>query len=888
LLLAVGLAAYLDAPFAFAGPAAGRTGEQQRQTISRLRLVCENDRGLRCPADPDDGYCVPGSQGNRIFNDICNPGVGVANDCLSWSDSWNACVPEVVARTTGTLRLSATEVAPSYADWCSPGDPECIDLQVGMTLDLQGASGVWTRTRSFRNYGGFPRSASCQASASQPGLAIADWFPFPSRDCAFGIQGANEQGVNFEGLLVPTNWLDEYDEPVLSDLESALQQFAADEFGLPLGSVIPTALLDSERPPGCTGGLGCSLPGNAVWLRASDVMSDLTNPVTGARTRVYPLDIQFATVVTVAPVPSIDSGRRLTQTSPAEGFGVALAASNDVLVVGADGEDVAGQTNVGAAYVFRRGEGGWAQEARLLASDFAGQSRFGLTVATSGDRIVVGASRDDVGSLTNAGSVYVFRFDGQGWPQEGHLFAPSPSFNAQFGRAVAVRGGRVAVGAYSGGSSGTAFLFDRTGSGWSGGYSYGPYESVSSVGIVAPGLILVGNPLFGPLDEGAIHVPQQLVRVDPALGQEQFGSALAAWEGVNPVVAVTAPFGGGPAGSGPGQIFVYDPVEFTLTYPSGKQRLSTSDGVPIGVPDFPSSIATDGERIVVASRDPSRALAYVFRFDGDRWHEFARLVAPDAPPSVNAVAVAGTDVFVGGGSEVRVYDVAPLDLAVTGTAAGGEILFATDALSLPLATRAGESAAAVARRLADLLEASGVKAIYVPARGRIELVPTLVADFPSVTTTDPGLTAALVTDCRDGVDDDGDALVDLDDPGCADVDDLSEHSPLLVCDDGVDNDGDAAADFPQDVGCRDHEGTRENPQCQDGIDNDGDGRIDFDGGASRGVDPPTAVDTGCFANGQYVAWDHREKTGACGLGFELVALVPLLVAARRRRRAAAA
>jgi len=56
--------------------------------------------------------------------------------------------------------------------------------------------------------------------------------------------------------------------------------------------------------------------------------------------------------------------------------------------------------------------------------------------------------------------------------------------------------------------------------------------------------------------------------------------------------------------------------------------------------------------------------------------------------------------------------------------------------------------------------------------------------------------------CNDGIDDDGDGLVDFpNDPGCASADDLDERSPLLVCDDGVDNDGDGLIDFPADPDC---------------------------------------------------------------------------------------
>ena len=86
--------------------------------------------------------------------------------------------------------------------------------------------------------------------------------------------------------------------------------------------------------------------------------------------------------------------------------------------------------------------------------------------------------------------------------------------------------------------------------------------------------------------------------------------------------------------------------------------------------------------------------------------------------------------------------------------------------------------------------------------------------------------------CSDGVDNDADGLVDTGDPGCDSPDDDSEENePIAKCNDGIDNDGDGLIDFPNDPGCSllldddegddcpDGEGC---PACGDGIDNDGD------------------------------------------------------------------
>ena len=66
--------------------------------------------------------------------------------------------------------------------------------------------------------------------------------------------------------------------------------------------------------------------------------------------------------------------------------------------------------------------------------------------------------------------------------------------------------------------------------------------------------------------------------------------------------------------------------------------------------------------------------------------------------------------------------------------------------------------------------------------------------------------AAQAPQCSDGIDNDGDGLIDFPaDPGCDDANDNDETnaSTLAQCEDGIDNDGDGLIDFPADPGCDD-------------------------------------------------------------------------------------
>lgn len=123
----------------------------------------------------------------------------------------------------------------------------------------------------------------------------------------------------------------------------------------------------------------------------------------------------------------------------------------------------------------------------------------------------------------------------------------------------------------------------------------------------------------------------------------------------------------------------------------------------------------------------------------------------------------------------------------------------------------------------------------------------------------------IVEACRDGLDNDGDGLLDRDDPGCMSADDSDETDPVLCtaeltedclapealpeCANGVDDDGDGRTDL-DDAGCLGRDDWTEATDdfkpmlddpvpftCNDGSDNDGDGLVDY------------PADPDCFARG---------------------------------------
>ncbi|MDJ0785277.1 MAG: M12 family metallo-peptidase [Myxococcota bacterium] len=102
------------------------------------------------------------------------------------------------------------------------------------------------------------------------------------------------------------------------------------------------------------------------------------------------------------------------------------------------------------------------------------------------------------------------------------------------------------------------------------------------------------------------------------------------------------------------------------------------------------------------------------------------------------------------------------------------------------------------------------------------------------------------------------------------IDDVAILSVALpACSDGIDNDGDLLVDHPADPGCASPASDLESPACNDGIDNDNDGGIDFDGA------PP---DPQCVGKPS-----RNKESQGCGIGFELAPLLLGLAWWRRRR-----
>ena len=284
-----------------------------------------------------------------------------------------------------------------------------------------------------------------------------------------------------------------------------------------------------------------------------------------------------------------------------DNYGTSVAIDGDVVVIGAPNRDDDGLPDVGAVYVWRRDTVAdiWCLEHTILAPDREMYDGFGEAVAIDGSWMVIGCPGDNA-VAESAGSAYVYAFDGTTgtWSEAGFLRASDGASADGFGRAVAISGDRIVVGAESdddgGSSSGSAYVFrfDAV-SGWS--------------------------------------QTQKLVAVDDdgisdADANDKFGSAVS----IDRLRIAVGANGNDSALSNTGSVYVFQKGEagWAIDKKLDAANAAASDR-------FGRSVSILGDYLLVGAdytdgAGSSSGSAYVFRHTGSTWVQVAELVANDA------------------------------------------------------------------------------------------------------------------------------------------------------------------------------------------------------------------------------------------------------------------
>jgi hypothetical protein len=300
---------------------------------------------------------------------------------------------------------------------------------------------------------------------------------------------------------------------------------------------------------------------------------------------------------------------KLMSTDAAAGdrFGGSVSISGDRVVVGAYRDDDAG-SSTGSAYVYHWDGTNWNEQPKLTASDAAAGDSFGISVSVSGDRVVVGAHGADDGG-TDSGSAYVYDWNGSAWVQTQKLTASDPAANDYFSLSVSVSGDRVVVGAWGndddGTDSGSAYVFDWDGTNW---------------------------------------IEQPKLTASDAAGNDRFGNSVS----VSGDRVVVGAWGNDDDGTDSGSAYVY---EWDGTNWIEQPKLTAADAA--GDDRFGRSVSVSSDRVAVGALGDDdggtdSGSIYVYEWDGSGWVE-TKLTALDAAAGDsfgNSVSVSGDRVAV--------------------------------------------------------------------------------------------------------------------------------------------------------------------------------------------------------------------------------------------------
>src|SRR3954469_24755312 len=103
-----------------------------------------------------------------------------------------------------------------------------------------------------------------------------------------------------------------------------------------------------------------------------------------------------------APLPPVQSKVVASDGAPQDFFGDSVALDGKTLVVGASLADVAYE-DAGAVYVYLRDTNGWTQQQKIVNQDTTDGYLFGTAVAISKDTMVAGSPMNYVGRTSLGG-----------------------------------------------------------------------------------------------------------------------------------------------------------------------------------------------------------------------------------------------------------------------------------------------------------------------------------------------------------------------------------------------------------------------------------------------------------------------------------------------------
>ncbi len=324
--------------------------------------------------------------------------------------------------------------------------------------------------------------------------------------------------------------------------------------------------------------------------------------------------------------PLIQRGSKLTENLASSSFGASVALSTDgnTALIGGYLDN----GNVGAARVFTRTAGVWAQQGpKLTAGDEVGAGQFGQSVALSadGDTALIGGFGDN----GNVGAAWVFTRSAGVWTQQGAKLTGSDETGTGFfgvGVALSADGDTALIGgSEDSGGVGAAWVFSRTAGVWTqqGAKLNGSGETGTfvlfgaSIAVSADGnTALVG----GPFDNGQVGAAWVFTRSNGIWTQQgakltgggetgagRFGNKVALSADGN-----TALIGGETDTSGVGASWVF--TRTAGVWAQQGSKLTAGDEVGAGQFGQGVALSADGNTAVIGGNDDNGSVGAAWAF----------------------------------------------------------------------------------------------------------------------------------------------------------------------------------------------------------------------------------------------------------------------------------
>ncbi|MEO6151186.1 MAG: MBG domain-containing protein [Mucilaginibacter sp.] len=168
--------------------------------------------------------------------------------------------------------------------------------------------------------------------------------------------------------------------------------------------------------------------------------------------------------VTATPYPGKQQGAILQGTGSIgagrQGSSVDISADGNTAIIGAENDN----NGIGAAYIYTRKNGAWAQQGpKLVGTGAVGAARQGISVAISadGNMVIAGGNADN----NYRGALWIFTRNNGVWSQQGAKLTPPANTSMGYTVDVSADGHTIVTG-----QPGSACVFIRSNSTWSTGF----------------------------------------------------------------------------------------------------------------------------------------------------------------------------------------------------------------------------------------------------------------------------------------------------------------------------------------------------------------------------------------------------------------------------------